>query len=368
MMDHLNRVQPELGILRRWHQAVVVAGLCHDLGHGPCSHTLEDIAKRLNIGFDHEAMGCEILRRIVRHHDTGLTDEVVDAACAFIGGQPYGDWPRWLSQLVSNSLDDIDIDKIDYISRDAQRCQGKAGGEFLMLIEDCRVMTDGDRGGRLAWHLRNAADIDELFRRRVWQFRVYYAHADVQGLELVYADMFGAASEAIGLPLALTDVDLFLRLTDDVTLRIDRGECGRLAQELAVRIGQGRGYPLVSGCDLEVARGSDLYDALRIRGRRMCEIEAEVAPLGGAPPEAMRIVVQPLRYGIGGQDPLASVPFWSEGCQEIIRLPRSQLPQPPVDVVPVSIRCFCADDRYATQSRLAFRQWVAQARGQIGGG
>ena len=43
MTEHLQKSQPELDITDRDVRCVMLAGLCHDLGHGPWSHVWDSM-------------------------------------------------------------------------------------------------------------------------------------------------------------------------------------------------------------------------------------------------------------------------------------------------------------------------------------
>lgn len=47
MVRHIMAAQPELGVTRRDEMCVKLAGLCHDLGHGPFSHMFETFVNRV---------------------------------------------------------------------------------------------------------------------------------------------------------------------------------------------------------------------------------------------------------------------------------------------------------------------------------
>lgn len=86
-------------------EAVQAAMLLHDIGHGPFSHVLENT---LITGVDHEEISLMIMERMNEHMHGRLTLAIK----IFLGDYPK----RFLHQLISSQLD---MDRLDYISRDA---------------------------------------------------------------------------------------------------------------------------------------------------------------------------------------------------------------------------------------------------------
>ncbi|RLF49099.1 MAG: hypothetical protein DRN20_03000 [Thermoplasmata archaeon] len=152
------RVSKELGIEERWASVLRVAALLHDIGHGPYSHTLENLVYR-ETGLDHMDITVRLIRKgeikdIIEEHAISA-DEVAslikggrkiptlfdfarekkknDNACA-------KNLPRFLHQIMHSSLD---IDQLDYLLRDAHYT-GVAHGiiDADRIINTLRIVDD----------------------------------------------------------------------------------------------------------------------------------------------------------------------------------------------------------------------------------
>ena len=86
-------------------EAVTIAILLHDIGHGPFSHALEQI---IVDGVWHEDISILLMNRLNREFDGRLTMAVE----IFNGTYPK----KFLHQLVSSQLD---MDRMDYLNRDS---------------------------------------------------------------------------------------------------------------------------------------------------------------------------------------------------------------------------------------------------------
>lgn len=114
------------------------AGLAHDLGHGPFSHTFEDYMHRQSMtGWCHEAVACELLEDVFRQcaadhkpFKRGSVDQHLRTVQAMIKGldddasitsEEFERHPcqRFLFEVVHNQKNGIDVDKWDYLCRDS---------------------------------------------------------------------------------------------------------------------------------------------------------------------------------------------------------------------------------------------------------
>ena len=64
--------QPGIGLNRRDHLCLIIAGLCHDLGHGPFSHLFdEEFMRKENPEFCHEKWSVKMFDHLLEENSIG---------------------------------------------------------------------------------------------------------------------------------------------------------------------------------------------------------------------------------------------------------------------------------------------------------
>jgi HD superfamily phosphohydrolase len=203
-----------VGLLR-----LKLAALLHDIGHYPFSHALEEAGLPR-----HEALAA----RHLGSGDLALRLErlgtPVETLLPLIQGTSDGP----LAGLVSGSLD---VDKLDYLSRDAWMCGVPYG-----VIDVDRLLTSltyvpGPTGPVLALHDKGLSALESLLFAKYQMYRNVYWHHAVRSATAMFKRLVLVA--IAGRRLRLEDVAL---ATDDGLIHeLQHGDLTGLAQALRER-------------------------------------------------------------------------------------------------------------------------------------
>ena len=164
---------------------VPYAGLLHDIGHYPFSHALEELEPD-RIPGDHEELVGHFLsdadvRNALEMHALQKVEELVRGMSA-----------NPLQGLVSGSLD---LDKIDYLKRDAYFC-GVPYGEVDVdrLLHALTIVRDPMSGLlEIGVHEKGVASLESLLFAKYQMFRNVYWHHAVRAATVMYKRIVGDA-------------------------------------------------------------------------------------------------------------------------------------------------------------------------------
>ncbi len=129
----LEKLKPN--IEKSTYRAVLAAGLLHDIGHGPFSHLFELVSS-----FEHEEYSIDIIRdpnseiyAVFEKIEPLAREQVVQI---LQNRHPL----KWCNQLISS---EIDMDRLDYLLRDAQSTGAAYGSvDWGWLLKNAMIFDD----------------------------------------------------------------------------------------------------------------------------------------------------------------------------------------------------------------------------------
>ena len=166
-------------------EAVSIAILLHDIGHGPFSHALEKVFVE---GLAHEEISVQFMNRMNDEFGSALTT----AIAIFEDKYPK----KFLHQLVSSQLD---IDRLDYLRRDSFFTgvyEGTIGSDRIINMMNVK-------GDALVIEAKGVYSIEKfLLARRFMYWQVYLHKTSVSAEQLLLKIMIRAkelAAQGVGL-------------------------------------------------------------------------------------------------------------------------------------------------------------------------
>ena len=220
-LDALNERGDLGGLSDECCRDVRLAALLHDVGHYPFSHALEEA------GFPHhETIG------VARLHAAELGEvlaaiggpELADHLGALITGTS----PSPLQGLISGSLD---LDKIDYLSRDARMCGVPYGAVDVDRLLSTLALVETPRGREIGVREKGISALESLLFAKYQMYRNVYWHHAVRSATC----MFKRAVRAAVAAGALDPADLASATDDGLMERLLAADRLGLARALRTR-------------------------------------------------------------------------------------------------------------------------------------
>jgi HD superfamily phosphohydrolase len=231
--------------LRTNEETLIAAGFLHDIAHGPFSHAV-DFAVRKISGKTHEELAKDIiLNSLPSDLENRINEQQV---IRLIQGKH--DYP-FLSQIISGP---IDIDKLDYLLRDAYHVGLKYSFDLDYFLDSYTILGDQECLNKCKLGLEDSPQAivtTELFLV-MWKcmYDLVYHVEDSRIAEKMLEKAILLKENDKKITEKLGDAKSFLDLDDDILLNLLIGLGGK-SKELVTNIKVGKVYKVVFDTELD---------------------------------------------------------------------------------------------------------------------
>lgn len=336
---------------------VKLAGLLHDIGHGPFSHTFEKLVP----DFKHEAMSVSLVQLLFGtkddtrselrlssyeaggehlddENDLLFVEELIRGVDNPEGCKGRGRDKFYLYNIIANKAYGLDVDRLDYLIRDNKSAIGQDASFSIDFILDnvaVRMTSSQNNLGApypvIAFSRKAAGEVWKVFQSRYEMFGKVYLHEKGMGRELLLADLLEAMGklpapachviagktleEAAKAPedfillddhivtrLALRLEDLTQQPTEEHTVAVRR------ARTLLDRYRRHSHYAKVAEAIVPDAQLLD-KDKRRMKPR---DIEQRLKENWGLDPMRFIVTMRVVHHGEGDLNPMAKMPFFNQ--------------------------------------------------------
>lgn len=316
-----------------------VAGLCHDLGHGPFSHLFDQQFREKCAGtWKHEDLSKKMLGEIFKTlEQSGVNDDkqkMILKNKNFIEAlitppKNPNDQPikkPFLYEIIANEENKIDVDKWDYFSRDCHMLGLHHNFQSQRSIKLARVVDN-----HISFPKSEYFNLFDMFYTRFTLHRRAYQHPVVKAVEMMIGDAFFKAEKKLMFPpdkptegqkclsKSVECMDAYLWVTDDVLHQIRRLKSERPngdsdledAQKIINRIYCRELYTLIGEKSFKWSTVPELIPKGTLKEEMAKKISSDENDR-----KQFEIEVVEFHYGAGRTNPMEKVKFHSKEFDE----------------------------------------------------
>jgi len=314
---------------------VQIAGLCHDLGHGPFSHLWETFVHEANpeSTWTHEKASMDMFDFLLQENNLMPLfeqNQLVEKDLVFIKELIFGPMgengeyagrnaeKHFLYELVANKISGIDVDKWDYFLRDNQALHIGVRFDYRRFILMSHLKLHEGKL-RLAIEEKEASNIKTMFEDRANLHKHGYQHEAVLKFDRMICDVLLKADKHlklcydrqgnhVRLSEACKDMYVYQQLSDQYlfnTLQFSRDDNLAEARDLIKQIIERKLYKIIGRVNAkEGVNMSDRMEEFQASLKEKIEEEGRLLT-----PSDMCLKLKRISSGFGRKNPVEKVLF-----------------------------------------------------------
>ena len=229
----------------------IFAGLCHDIGHGPYSHSFEKfILKKIGVyEWKHETMSERLTEKLY----DDLTDPPFDGKDFHsIFSEGGRDLNTEIFYLVANKASGFDMDRFDYLRRDAFYTKTQLPVDFDRLKNGVSWVHDfNGKEHSLCFEESVVPELAAMLKFRFNLFDKVYLNTMTMGMCMLACDFLVECEPILNLRERIQSIDSFVTLTDEIVpSMLDHKDLSESAQKLSKRIQEQHVYEFIGSWDI----------------------------------------------------------------------------------------------------------------------
>lgn len=385
--------QNNLNITEKDRICVKIAGLCHDLGHGPYSHLFDSMFlpeiyrtryRKINktIQINHESSSIKIFQLMIKNNNLnfekyGLTDIDIIFIEEMISGEVHNRVGRpreksFLYDIINNSNSGLDVDKLDYFKRDSYYTGIIQEVDFERIFELARVQHVEDTDLlQICFPEKEVYNILKIFKIRFELHNKIYSHKTVKAIEFMLADALlkadqyikirGSDNKSSYMSDACEDIQVLANLNDNIISNIMMSDNPNLreSQQLIERIERRQLYKFINRYTLQQHKMCE--NKICWCKKSTYQLAEDICSYSDNTLVPSDIVVEMVKihHGMKDRNPINNIYFFKKGNHSCARHIREEeyethLPRKFMDL---SIRLYCKNENHEVHATDAFQKW-----------